>query len=85
VRDFRDAGPLPKETLRLANGDRACLEQLSNHAVDSLVEIGRHLVDEPDAESRGGVESFSGQEVTPRRAGPDPGQDEGRDDRGHDA
>jgi len=85
VCDLRDTGLLPDEALGLSDRDRARLEELSDHAVDSFVQVGRNLVDEPDAESGGGVESLSGQEVAPRCAGTDPGQDEGGDDRGHDA
>ena len=82
---LRDVRALPDEALRLASRDRACLEQLSDHAVDSLVEVGCDLMDEADPESGRGIESLPGQEVAPRRAGPDPGQDERRDDGGHDA
>ena len=85
MRDLRDAWLLPNEAFRLANRDRARREELSDHAVHSVVEFGRHLVYEPDPQSGGRVEPLPGEEVAPRRARPDPGQDEGRDDGGHDA
>ena len=70
---------LANERLRLAHGFGPARQDLAGDALDGLVEVVRHLVDEPDAKRRLGVEPLAREEVASRLRA-DLGEDERRDD-----
>lgn len=72
------------EPLRGARGLRPGGEQVLDHQLDGSVEIVGDLVDKADSQGCLGVEALAGEEVAPRRPGPDAGKDERRDHRGDD-
>ena len=70
--------------LRLPNSLRAAGEKDFDDGLHEDRRIGRHLVDEPDAERDVGSEALARQEPAPGRPGPYLREHEGRDDGGDD-
>jgi dihydrodipicolinate synthase/N-acetylneuraminate lyase len=85
VGDLGRARRLTDEPLGRSNRLRSAREKRGDHPLDGSVEVGRHLVDEPDPKRGPRVEALAGQEEAPRRARSDPGQDERGDDGRHDS